>query len=117
MLNNRRRPAPALLGASVTPAVHSGCRDGLLDSQDYLQRELERQQKQPDAVEEERQSNGDRGHGSVEPEVVGGRNDNQQDQQRVSESRDGVESAEESVLAHRAAAFAEEGGPNVYSIP
>ena len=41
--------------------------------------------------------------------MVGGRNDNQQDQQRVSESRDGVESAEERVLAHHTAAFAEDG--------
>jgi hypothetical protein len=109
-LNNRRRPASAFLGASVTPAVHSGCRDRLLDSQDQLQGELEREEEQPDAVEEEGQSNGDCGHGSVEPEVVRGRNDDQQDQKRVSESRDGVESAEESVLAHCAAAFAEEGG-------
>jgi len=43
--------------------------------------------------------------------VVGGRDDDEQDQERVKESRDGVESADESVLAARcAAAFAEESG-------
>lgn len=42
--------------------------------------------------------------------MVGGRDDDQQDQQRVSERCNSVESAEESILAHRAAALAEESG-------
>lgn len=75
-----------------------------------MQSELERKKEQPDAVEEERQRDGHGGNDGVKPEVVGGRDDDQQDQQRVSERSNSIESAKESVLAHRAAAFAEESG-------
>lgn len=109
-LNNRRRPASAPLGASIGPVVHSGCRNRLLDPEDQLQREFKREEKQPDAVEKERQGHRERSHSCVEPEVVGGGDNNQQDQQRVSKRGDSVQSADESVLAHRAATFAEESG-------
>ena len=71
--------------------VQAGRRDGLLDSQEELQSQFERLQEQPHAVAEERQSDRDGGHGSVEPEVVCGRDDDEEDQERVGESCDGVE--------------------------
>ena len=90
-LNNRRRPSSALSASIHTPVQTSGG-DRLLDSQDELQSQFERLQEQPDAVAEEGQGDGDGGNGGVEPEVVCGRDDDEQDEERVGESCKGVES-------------------------
>lgn len=71
--------------------VQAGRRDRLLDSQDELQSQFERLQEQPDTVAEEGQSDRDGSHGGVEPEMVCGRDDDEEDQERVGESCDGVE--------------------------
>jgi len=76
--------------------VKSGGRDRLLDSQDELQSQLERLQEQPDAIAEEGQGDRDGGHASVEPEVVCGRDDDEEDEERVGESCNGVEGSDNS---------------------
>lgn len=83
-------------------------RDRLLDPQNQLQSKLKRLQQQPDAVQEERQRDGDCGHSGVEPEVVGGRDDDEKDQERVGECCDGVESSDEGIEARLATSLADE---------
>lgn len=90
--------------------MQAGGGDGLLDSQDELQSQFEGLQEEPNAVAEEGKRDGDGGHCCVEPEVVCGCDDDEEDEERVGEGCDGVEGADHGGKAGLAAGFAQEGG-------
>ena len=104
-LHQRRRPATTALLARLRAQTHAGSRDGLLYSEDQLQSQLKRLQEEPDAVAEERERDGDGCNHSVEPEVVCGRDDDQEDKKGVGERCESVESTEQSIEARLATGF------------
>lgn len=86
--------------------MQTGGRNGLLDAQDKLQSQLERLQEEPNAVAEVGQRDGTSGHDGVEPEVVGGCHDDEEDEERVGDGYYSVESSGQSGEARLAAGFA-----------